>query len=323
MNPFAFARIGHKEVDMRFTVLASGSSGNACLVESHGVAFLIDAGLGPRQLQTRLDAAGCRWQRLRGVVLTHLHCDHCNERTLLWMLDRQIRLYCHVEHGRMLQYTSEAFNRLYWAGLVCEYEWEPFSLCGGMRCTAVPLRHDRFTCGFRFEGPADLFGSAAALGYACDLGCWDNDVAVGLRDVDILALEFNHDVHLQKNSGRPRSLIRRVLGADGHLSNEQAADLLGEVLRLSEPGRLRHLVQLHLSGECNRPDLALQAAQNAVASFHPVQIHAARADRVGPQLSLNITPRRRRVQTLAIRQTPQFYQPFFDYAESQADAVAC
>lgn len=270
---------------MRFTVLASGSSGNASLLESEGQGVLIDAGLGPRQLQARLEAAARSWRHIRAVVLTHVHCDHCNERTLAWLHERRIRLFCHREHGRVLARTREAFHKLHADGLIYEYETSvPFAPIPGLRAVPVPLRHDEFTCGFRFEGPEDLFGSCAALGYICDLGSWDDGLVHNLRDVDVLALEFNHDVQLQQNSGRPRSLIRRVLGAHGHLSNEQASELLCAVIRRSQPGRLRHVVQLHLSRDCNRRNLALAAARQAVAATHPIRIHASRSDRVGPRL---------------------------------------
>ena len=43
---------------LQFTVLASGSGGNATLVEADGFGVLIDLGLGPRQLSNRLAAAG-------------------------------------------------------------------------------------------------------------------------------------------------------------------------------------------------------------------------------------------------------------------------
>ncbi len=94
--------------------------------------------------------------------------------------------------------------------------------------------------------------------------------------MDVLALEFNHDVALEYASGRSARLIARVLGDDGHLSNDQAAGLLREVLRLSSPGRLRHVVQLHLSRDCNRPDLA-QAAARAILdeTKHEAEVHTA------------------------------------------------
>src|SRR5262249_2963297 len=117
------------------------------------------------------------------------------------------------------------------------------------------------TFGFRFEGTPDLFGQAPALAYVADLGSWDEELAANLADVDLLAVEFNHDVALEYASGRMPALIARVLGDEGHLSNVQAAGLVRAVLGRSTAGRLRHLVQLHLSRDCNTPALARQAAR--------------------------------------------------------------
>jgi hypothetical protein len=120
-----------------------------------------------------------------------------------------------------------------------------------------------------------------------DLGCWDQHLARALADVDLLALEFNHDVALEYASGRQARLIARVLGDEGHLSNVQAAALLREVLRLSAPGRLRHVVQLHLSQECNRPHLAAAAARAVLAELsHAPELHTAHQDCPGPALHL-------------------------------------
>ena len=41
---------------LRFTVLASGSAGNASLLQIDGFGLLVDAGLGPRTLAGRLAA---------------------------------------------------------------------------------------------------------------------------------------------------------------------------------------------------------------------------------------------------------------------------
>jgi hypothetical protein len=57
-----------------------------------------------------------------------------------------------------------------------------------------------------------------------------------------------------------------VLGAYGHLSNDQAAEAVRLVMRGSSPGSLRHLVQLHLSRECNRPALAAETGRAALAA---------------------------------------------------------
>ena len=88
-----------------------------------------------------------------------------------------------------------------------------------------------------------------------------------LLDVDLLALEFNHDPVLLKGSNRPPWLIERVLGDEGHLSNAQAAALLRQALQRSSDGRLRQLVLLHLSRECNQPALARAAAEAVLSEY--------------------------------------------------------
>ena len=56
--------------------LASGSSGNALLVQAGDAALLIDAGLGVRTLTTALKARGIAPDSLSGILLTHEHTDH-------------------------------------------------------------------------------------------------------------------------------------------------------------------------------------------------------------------------------------------------------
>ena len=66
----------------RFITLASGSGGNAAVVATDGGCVLIDAGLGPRLLASRLATVGLSWPCVRGVLLTHTHSDHWQDRTL-------------------------------------------------------------------------------------------------------------------------------------------------------------------------------------------------------------------------------------------------
>jgi hypothetical protein len=272
---------------VRFTVLASGSGGNASLIEAGEFGLLLDAGLGPRQLASRLKPAGRTWHQVHAVLLTHTHSDHWNARTFAHLGRLGIPVYCHADHHRGLQAYCPAYPTLCAAGLLRPYEeGQELTLTPGLRCRPLPLRHDGgATFGFRFEAAEDLFGPACTFAYAADLGTWDPALAEALAEVDVLALEFNHDVALEYASGRQPRLIARVLGDEGHLSNVQASALLQEVLRRSSPGRLRHVVQLHLSRECNRPELALEAARAVLGGLaDPVQVHTASQHEPGPTL---------------------------------------
>ena len=152
---------------------------------------------------------------------------------------------------RPLQLGCREFQDLQFAGLVKTYAgggaFVPFP---GVRCRPLELKHDGGpTFGFRLEEETQASPPRWAIGYAADLGSWDERLAAGLANVDVLAIEFNHDVEMQLASRRARWLINRVLGEFGHLSNVQGAKLLEECVRRSSAGRLRHLVQLHLSSE--------------------------------------------------------------------------
>jgi Beta-lactamase superfamily domain len=283
-------------MSLRFTVLASGSSGNASLVEAGGFGVLIDAGLGPRQLAQRLAMVGASWTSVQAVLLTHAHSDHWKDSILTHLLRRNIPLYCHPDCHSVLGTYSPAFPALAAAGLVRPFAaWTEFVVPGGLHCRPLPLRHDGGgSFGFRLEGGRDLFGRATALGYVADLGCWDEALADGLADVDLLAVEFNHDVAMEYASGRSPRLIDRVLGEEGHLSNTQGADLVRAVLARSEAGRVRHLVQLHLSRRCNRPTLAREAAQAVIEELAVrIEIQTARQDEPGATLHLGAGTGRR------------------------------
>jgi phosphoribosyl 1,2-cyclic phosphodiesterase len=263
---------------LRFTVLASGSSGNATYLEANDLGILLDIGLGPRELATRLGKIGASWDDVHAVLLTHTHTDHWNDRTFMQLRSRRIPIYCHASHSRRLGAACDAFAGMRSAKLIRHYKAETaFELPSGIRCQPLPLSHDGgATFGFRLETAASLFHRSWAIGYLADLGCWDAQLVAALVDVDLLALEFNHDVEMEQSSGRTANLIARVVGDEGHLSNEQAAQFLEEVLRCSTPGRLKHLIQLHLSRECNTPELAARVARTTLGrlGFDPV-LHTA------------------------------------------------
>src|SRR5581483_5345871 len=215
----------------QFSVLASGSAGNASLFTVDGFGVLIDLGLGPRTLADRLRDVPAAWHHVHAALLSHTHGDHWNGNTLKHLGQRGIPLYCHPAHAEALA-DHAVFAALRQANLVRHYRpGMVLELAPGFRCMPVELAHDdTVTCGFRFDGLRNACGDAQALGYAADLGSWHAGLAGFFANVDVLAVEFNHDVHLQTTSGRARHLIERVLGDAGHLSNEQAADLVRAVL---------------------------------------------------------------------------------------------
>ena len=158
-----------------------------------------------------------------------------------------------------------------------------------LRFFPIPLPHDAPpTFGFRIEARiAEPVERWVKIGYLADLGVGHEPIAREVFDVDLLALEFNHDVELERRSGRHPSLIQRVLGKDGHLSNDQAAELFRTVLENGTNGGPKLLVQMHLSRDCNRPELAYKAAQEVVLlTGAATRVFSTRQDRRGTVHSL-------------------------------------
>ena len=285
---------------LQFAVLGSGSLGNASLLSAGSSAVLIDAGFGPRVLADRLRAIGRGWNTIAAAVLTHTHADHVDDATLRAFARHQITFYAHASHLDALA-GRPGFEALAGRGLARSYSDLPFLTPNGARVEPVPLSHDGGpTFGFRVEMRPDRRERPIGVGYAADTGVWSDTLADAFAEVDVLAVEFNHDVALERSSGRPWPLIQRCLGDRGHLSNDQGAALVAEVLSRSTSRPPRHVVLLHLSRECNRAEIAIEAAHAASRRVlggraQRLSVHAARQADPYPTLSVAAGVGRRRV----------------------------
>ena len=61
---------------MKFTVLGSGSGGNAVLITAGNTKVLVDAGLSAKETVRRIALVGEDVSKLDGVLITHEHGDH-------------------------------------------------------------------------------------------------------------------------------------------------------------------------------------------------------------------------------------------------------
>src|SRR5947207_15993534 len=105
----------------RCTVLASGSSGNAALLEVGGFGLLIDCGLHPRTLTARLREVGASWDAVSAVILAHTHGDHWKDHTLADLRAREIPLFGHPAQLEHLGCVAPSFESLRRARLTRTY----------------------------------------------------------------------------------------------------------------------------------------------------------------------------------------------------------
>jgi phosphoribosyl 1,2-cyclic phosphodiesterase len=218
-------------VSLRFCSLASGSRGNALLVETSDTLILVDCGLTFRTLESRLSAVGRSPQDIEAVLVTHEHSDHISGLT---PLSRRLQRPVWSTHGTAKSLADIGDHR------VVRYGVE-FSV-GNATIHPFPVPHDaREPVQFRFEA------DGLTLGVLTDTGHVSTHVSETLASVDALAVEFNHDLDTLNGGPYPPHLKARVGSNFGHLNNAQAAGLVANL----DHDRLRWVVALHMSQQNN------------------------------------------------------------------------
>ena len=231
---------------LRFRSLASGSSGNATLIEGsdglHRTRVLVDCGLGLRQLMARLAVEGIGPADLDGIFITHEHGDHIGCAPML-VARYGVPLWTSAGTG---QYAAFAGLE---SALNLVRDGQVFAI-GGIQFHPFTVPHDA-------REPLQLrcTDGDRVLGLMTDIGHVTGHALAALAGCHALLLESNHDVELLAQSRYPDFLKRRVGGQHGHLSNVQAAAALGALRH----DRLNTVVAAHLSERNNRPDLVSRA----------------------------------------------------------------
>lgn len=228
---------------MRFASLGSGSKGNATLINKHKTYLLLDNGFSVKETEMRLQRLGLAAEQLTAILVTHEHGDHIRG---VGPLARKYGIPVWTTRGTAKHVGLGKLPALQFIDV-----HQPLEL-DDIEVQPFPVPHDaREPCQFTFSDGAKW------LGVLTDTGSTTAHIVEQLSGCDALMLECNHDVTMLANSNYPESLKARVGGRFGHLSNQQAAELLTEL----DTQSLRHLVAAHLSEQNN----TLQLARNALS----------------------------------------------------------
>ncbi|HKV03607.1 MAG TPA: MBL fold metallo-hydrolase [Candidatus Acidoferrales bacterium] len=248
-------------ISFRVSILASGSTGNATLLETERTTLLVDAGLGRKELQRRFEALGRQQpERVDAILVTHEHSDHSSALAQLarhWDCPAYLTEPTHREilkmyaddpdkPGKKAKMERVEFIRAGERFEIGDVEINPF---------AIP--HDAADpVGFAFR----MNGTKVAI--VTDLGYLPELVKHHLREADFLILESNHDLEMLKVGPYPWYIKQRVMSRTGHLSNNVVSEFLADAEVFD--GRARHLVLAHLSEQNNNPELARISAEEAL-----------------------------------------------------------
>ncbi len=231
-----------------FCPLASGSKGNALYFGSPKVKILIDSGISLKDLTERLLKIGVEVGDLNAVLVTHEHIDHIRGLSALckkW----NIPIFANLETAKAIVTASTHTPKfkIFSTG-------DPFQFAD-VQINPFSIPHDAIDpVAFTLQVDSLKVGVCADLGFASTL------VVHQLKNCDYLYLEANHQPSMVHASARPMVYKQRVLSRQGHLSNEDSA----EVILAVHHDNLKHVYLAHLSSECNTPEIALKTVRDAL-----------------------------------------------------------
>ena len=234
---------------MRFTSLASGSSGNCTYVGSDNTHILVDAGTSKKKIEEGLSKLSLSLADISAIFVTHEHVDHISAiRTILNKYDIPVYATKGTIQGirnsdKKLEMEDKQFIPVMVDNAV---------VVGDMIINPMAISHDALEpCGYR------VYCGDKKIGIATDLGCYDDYTVSALSGCDALLLEANHDVRMLQTGPYPYRLKHRILGDKGHLSNEKSGELLCSLLN----DKMKGIFLGHLSKENNLPELAYETVR--------------------------------------------------------------
>ena len=237
---------------MRFSVLASGSSGNAIYVENDEHAFLVDAGLSGRKMEELFASVDRNMKKLSGILVTHEHSDHIKG---LGILARKYNVPIYANEKTWM--AMDPLVRKIPLEQRFHFDMETVKTFGSIDIQSFAVSHDAADPMFYV-----FHENGRKLVLITDTGYVSDRMKGHIQGADSFVFESNHDVGMLQMGRYPWSVKRRILSDVGHVSNEDAAVAMSEVVE-QKPTRM---YLSHLSKDNNMKDLARMSVSQTLQS---------------------------------------------------------
>lgn len=206
--------------DMKVSILASGSTGNVTYIETPEHKVLVDAGLSGKKIANLMASIDRDINEVDSLFISHEHTDHCHSAGIL---ARKYGMDVYANQGT-------------WDAMAHKIGNVPAELChvfdpnttlglGDLDVESFSVSHDAAEPQFY-----ELHHAGKSFVIITDTGYVSEHVEGVIKDADGYLFECNHDLEMLRIGRYPWPLKQRIIGDEGHLSNEDGANALMDVI---------------------------------------------------------------------------------------------
>ncbi|MCS0670742.1 MBL fold metallo-hydrolase [Cytobacillus firmus] len=239
-------------MSLQFSVLASGSTGNAIFVETEDHSFLVDAGLSGKQMEGLFQHIGRDIGKLSGILVTHEHSDHIKG---VGILARKYNLPIYANEKTWL--AMDGLIGQVPVDQKFHFDMETVKTFGSLDIESFGVSHDAADPMFYV-----FHHNGKKLVLITDTGYVSDRMKGLISNAEAYVFESNHDVQMLRMGRYPWNIKRRILSDVGHVSNEDAALAMSEVAG----DRTKSFYLAHLSQDNNIKDLARMSVSQTLES---------------------------------------------------------
>lgn len=233
--------------DLKISILASGSSGNSVYIESETTKLLVDCGLSGKKTEGLLRQIDRKPEDLDAILVSHEHTDHIHG---VGVMSRKYDLDIYANE-KTWQAMSKKLGKIK-PEHKFHFDVEELKTIGDIDVLSFGISHDAIDPQFyTFEKNKKQFVILTDTGYVSDR------MRGALSNADAYLFESNHDTSMLRMGGYPWHLKQRILSDKGHLSNEEGALALADMIG----DKTRRIYLGHLSRENNMKEIAYDTVE--------------------------------------------------------------
>ena len=254
----------------KYSILASGSTGNSFYLETPEKKIIVDAGLSGKKIETLMGEIGRDIHDVDTLLITHEHSDHIKG---MGVLARKYGMDVYAN-----EQTWEEIERKNMVGKIDQLQIHIFEMgkmltFGDIDIESFGVSHDAVAPQFyRFMKDNKSFVLLTDTGYVSDR------MRGIIENADGYLMESNHEVEMLRNGPYPWSTKQRILSDQGHLSNEDGAaaalNVLGNKTKriflghLSLHNNIKELAHLTMDGYLQQHDVDTKREVHVIDTSH-------------------------------------------------------